>query len=150
MIRQYQSADLDTVMAIWLAENERAHNFIDANFFVNNFELVKYLMPMSTIYVQDLNGIKGFIGLTDNYIAGLFVDSNYHHQGVGSALIEKAKQKYNELSVHVYQKNENAVAFYLSQGFEIISQSTNEETNQIEYLMCCHVEHLVKIGKCAL
>ncbi|WP_392551584.1 GNAT family N-acetyltransferase [Orbus wheelerorum] len=150
MIRQYQSGDLDKIMSIWLTENERAHNFIDADFFINNFELVKSLIPMSTVYVQDLNGIKGFIGITDNYIAGLFVDSNFHHQGIGTALIQKAKQKHNDLSVHVYQKNDKAVAFYLSQGFEVISESINDETNEIEYLMSCHLEHHVKIGKCAL
>lgn len=150
MIRQYQSADLDQIMTIWLTENKQAHNFINANFFIDNFEFVKSLMPISTIYVQDLNGIKGFIGLTDNYIAGLFVDSHHHHQGIGTALIQKAKQQVNELSVHVYKKNKPAIEFYLSQGFEIIAESMNEETQEIEYLMHCNVEHHIKIGKCAL
>lgn len=150
MIRKYQPADLDQIMTIWLNENKQAHNFIDADFFIDNFEFVKSVMPISTIYVQDLDGIKGFIGLTDNYIAGLFVDSHYQHQGIGGALIQKAKQLVSELSVHVYKKNDSAVAFYLSQGFAIISESVNEETQEIEYLMHCNVEHHVKIGKCAL
>ncbi|RKS87358.1 putative acetyltransferase [Orbus hercynius] len=151
MIREYRASDLDRIMAIWLQGNEQAHHFIDANFFKNNYELVKLLIPMSTVYVQDIDGtITGFIGLTENYISGLFVDSAYQHQGNGQALIAKAKQQHNELFAHVYVQNTAAIAFYQSQGFEIDSQSINEETNQPEYLMACRVEHNVKIGKCAL
>lgn len=150
MIREYQAADLDSIMAIWLQGNEQAHGFIPAEFFRGNYELVKSILPASEIYVQDLDGVKGFIGLMDNYIAGLFVAENYRHQGIGQALIHRAKLHYNELFVNVYQKNEAATAFYLSQGFEIVSEALNEETNQIELLMQCKVDHAVKIGKCAL
>ncbi|OCG31838.1 hypothetical protein A9G34_07620 [Gilliamella sp. Choc4-2] len=150
MIREYQPADLDKIMEIWLQANQQAHNFINPEFFKKNYELVKMLIPMSTLYVQDLNGVKGFIGLTENYISGLFVDHKFRHKGSGKALIEKAKQRHNELFVHVYRKNTDAINFYLSQNFNIVSESINEETNEDEVLMCCHVERKVKIGLCAL
>lgn len=150
MIREYQPADLDNIMAIWLQGNEQAHPFVNPEFFRQNYELVKMLISMSTVYVQDLNGVTGFIGLTENYISGLFVDEHHRKQGTGTALIEKAKQHHNELFVHVYKKNTQAIAFYLSQHFEIIEQSINEETNEEELLMRCNVTHTVKIGKCAL
>ena len=151
MIREYQAKDLDVIMTIWLQGNEQAHNFIDPEFFKRNFELVKMLIPMSTIYVQDINGVVvGFIGLTENYISGLYVEKNSRHQGTGSALVEKAKQRHNELMVHVYKQNSDAINFYLSQNFEIVGESINEETNHPEILMRCNVEHKVKIGKCAL
>ncbi|OTQ59293.1 GNAT family N-acetyltransferase [Gilliamella sp. A7] len=151
MIREYQTKDLDAIMTIWLQGNEQAHNFIDPEFFKQNFELVKMLIPMSTIYVQDINGVVvGFIGLTENYISGLYVEKNSRHQGTGSALVEKAKQRHNELMVHVYKQNSDAINFYLSQNFEIVGESINEETNHPEILMRCNVEHKVKIGKCAL
>ena len=109
------------------------------------------LIPMSTIYVQDINGVVvGFIGLTENYISGLYVEKNFRHQGTGSALVEKAKQRHNELMVHVYKQNSDAINFYLSQNFAIVGESINEETNHPEILMRCNVEHKVKIGKCAL
>ncbi|MWP48921.1 MULTISPECIES: GNAT family N-acetyltransferase [unclassified Gilliamella] len=150
MIREYKLEDLDSVMEIWLQGNLQAHDFINPEFFKQNYDLVKMLIPMSRLYVQDLNGIKGFIGLTENYISGLFVDQNYRHQGIGKALVNKAKQRHNELLVHVYKKNVTAIDFYLSQNFEIVSESINEETNEPELLMRCHIEHNVKIGKCAL
>lgn len=150
MIREYQPADLDSIMTIWLQGNEQAHDFIPAEFFRANYELVKSIMPASEIYVQDLDGVKGFIGLMDNYIAGLFVATQYRHQGIGQALLQKAKQQYNELFINVYKQNESAITFYLSQGFVVISEGINEETNQPELLMQCKVNHTVKIGKCAL
>lgn len=150
MIREYKKTDLDKIMQLWLEGNIQAHNFIDPEFFKQNYEFVKMLIPMSTIYVQDLNGVKGFIGLTENYISGLFVDEEFRRQGTGKALVNKAKQRYNELLVHVYKQNSTAINFYLSQNFEIISESINEETNEPELLMRCLIEHNVKIGKCAL
>lgn len=150
MIREYKKMDLDKIMQLWLEGNIQAHNFIDPEFFKQNYEFVKMLIPMSTIYVQDLNGVKGFIGLTENYISGLFVDEEFRRQGTGKALVNKAKQRYNELLVHVYKQNSTAINFYLSQNFEIVSESINEETNEPELLMRCLVEHNVKIGKCAI
>ena len=90
MIREYQAKDLDVIMNLWLQGNEQAHNFIDPEFFKQNYDIVKMLIPMSTIYVQDINGVVGFIGLTENYISGVFVEKNSQHQGTGSALLEKA------------------------------------------------------------
>ncbi|WP_294845571.1 GNAT family N-acetyltransferase [uncultured Gilliamella sp.] len=150
MIREFQSTDLDKVMSIWLEGNLQAHDFIDPEFFKQNFQLVKMLIPMSTVYVQDLNGVKGFIGFTENYISGLFVEQAYQRQGTGKALVNKAKQRFNELLVHVYEKNTAAIDFYLAQNFEIVSKSLNEETQEAELLMRCVVEHKVKIGQCAL
>ena len=150
MIREFKSADLDKVMEIWLQGNEQAHNFIDSNFFKQNFDIVEMLIPMSTVYVQDLDGVKGFIGITENYISGLFVEQDYRRQGTGKALVNKAKQRYNELFAHVYKKNTDAINFFLSQNFEIISESINEESNESELLLRCNIEHNVKIGKCAL
>lgn len=150
MIREFKSADLDKVMEIWLQGNEQAHSFIDSNFFKQNFDIVEMLIPMSTVYVQDLDGVKGFIGITENYISGLFVEQDYRRQGTGKALVNKAKQRYNELFVHVYKKNTDAINFFLSQNFKIISESINEESNESELLLRCDIEHNVKIGKCAL
>ena len=150
MIREFKSADLDKVMEIWLQGNEQAHNFIDSNFFKQNFDIVEMLIPMSTVYVQDLDGVKGFIGITENYISGLFVEQDYRRQGTGKALVNKAKQRYNELFAHVYKKNTDAINFFRSQNFEIISESINEESNESELLLRCDIEHNVKIGKCAL
>lgn len=150
MIREYQSNDLEQIMTIWLQANEQAHDFISPDYFRNHYDLVRLILPRSTVFVQDLDGIKGFIGLTDHHISGLFVEQHSQRKGIGKSLIQKAKQLNRTLTVNVYKKNTYAVDFYLSQGFDVISETINEETNQIELLMQCNTERTIKIGRCAL
>lgn len=150
MIREFQPGDLDQVMKIWLEQNLAAHPFVDPSFFKNNADLVRVILPSSEIYVQDIDGVKGFIGLTDNYISGLFIDTKYQRQGLGSSLIEKAKQVRSELFLNVYVENEAAIQFYEKHGFTQLETVMNAETRQPEFLMGCKVGHTVKIGKCAL
>ena len=40
MIREYQAKDLDVIMNLWLQGNEQAHNFIDPEFFKQNYDIV--------------------------------------------------------------------------------------------------------------
>lgn len=61
----------------------------------------------------------GFIGLSGNYIEGLFVKKEYRSLGIGTALIDFVKHKKKELSLNVYFQNEKAVKFYIKNGFEI-------------------------------
>lgn len=150
MIREFQADDLDQVMKIWLEQNLLAHPFVDPSFFQKNADLVRIILPSSQIYVQDINGVKGFIGLTDNYISGLFIETDYQRQGLGASLIEKAKQVHSELFLNVYTENEAAVQFYEKHGFIRLEDTVNAETHQPEYLMGCKVNHTVKIGKCAM
>ena len=88
------------------------------------------------IFVYDLNGeIKGFIGLMDEYIAGIFVDKAYRSQGIGRQLLEYVKQLHSTLSLNVYQKNERALRFYRENGFTIVSKQNDEHTGEIEFTM---------------
>lgn len=40
MIRQYANDDIDTVMKIWLDTNIQAHDFISADYWKCNFDMV--------------------------------------------------------------------------------------------------------------
>lgn len=76
MIRQYANDDIDTVMKIWLDTNIQAHDFISADYWKCNFDMVKEILPQAEIYVHEDDGTKqidGFIGLNDTYIEGIFV-----------------------------------------------------------------------------
>ena len=55
--------------------------------------------------------------------------------GIGKALIEEVKQYFDTLSLCVYAKNSNAVAFYKNIGFVIQKQSIEKETGEQEYCM---------------
>lgn len=89
------------------------------------------------VYVAVENGrIIGFAGLGENgYIEGIFVEKNCRSKGVGKALLDFVKKKYDMLSLHVYCDNVRAVSFYQREGFRICAKQTDEPTNAAEYVM---------------
>ncbi len=137
MIKEFKIENLEEVMEIWLQTNINAHDFIEREYWINNFDLVKKLLPDTKVYIfQEDNIIKGFIGvIEDGYIAGLFVKEEYQREGIGEKLIKYIKPKYNQLKLDVYSKNKNAIKFYLKNNFKIVNEKNNEDTNELEYEM---------------
>lgn len=137
MIKEFKIENLEEVMEIWLQTNINAHDFIEREYWINNFDLVKKLLPDAKVYIfEEDNIIKGFIGvIEDGYIAGLFVKEKYQREGIGEKLIKYIKPKYNQLKLDVYSKNKNAIKFYLKNNFKIVNEKNNEDTNELEYEM---------------
>jgi len=136
MIRKFERNDIDIVMQIWKKENIRAHKFIPEEYWENNYNYVKEILPNAEIYVYIYKEkIIGFIGLNSNYIEGIFVDTNNQCNGVGTALLSKAKEDRDSLKLKVYQKNINAINFYKKNDFIITSENIDENTEEIEYTM---------------
>lgn len=136
MIRKFENTDIDAVMQIWQNENIKAHNFIPKEYWESNYEYVKKLLPNSEIYVYIENDkIEGFIGINEDYIEGIFVNSNYQNKGIGTALLNKAKEEKEELTLNVYEKNRKAIKFYEKNGFKIVKEAVDKETNEKEFRM---------------
>ena len=75
------------------------------------------------------------MGLDDTYIAGIFVRSKEQSQGIGTQLLDFVKERKEELSLRVYQKNENAIRFYQREEFQVQEEGIDEDTKEKEYLM---------------
>lgn len=94
------------------------------------------MIPKATIYVYEVDGvIQSFVGVADGYIAGIFVSSEVQSQGIGRKLLNYCKERYSNLSLSVYKKNEGAVRFYKREGFLVTSEKIDENTNEIEFEM---------------
>ncbi|ERK30756.1 N-acetyltransferase [Clostridium intestinale] len=137
MIKNLNLSELDSVMKIWIDTNIDAHDFIQKEYWVNNYDLVKQMLPLADIYVfEENNVIKGFIGVIEGtYIAGLFVRKEYQREGIGQKLLDYCKSKYLILKLDVFVKNKNAVNFYYKNGFKVLDEHFSKETNEIEYTM---------------
>lgn len=136
MIRKFNKNDIDIVMQIWKNENIKAHNFIEEEYWQNNYEYVRNLLPNSEIYVYtNQNIIEGFIGINNNYIEGIFVKSDSQNKGIGTALLNKAKEIKTNLTLSVYEKNKKAIKFYQKNGFTIVKENIDINTSQKEYVM---------------
>ena len=136
MIRELRKADIDKAAAIWLDTNRKAHAFIPAQYWESNFEFVKEALMQAEVYVyEDEQEIKGFIGLNDEFIEGIFVADGMQSRGIGKALLNDVKGKRNRLLLNVYQKNTRAIAFYQREGFEIRYGGLDEATREKDYRM---------------
>jgi len=136
MIRKLEFDELETVMKIWLKSNIAAHNFIPKDYWLGNYGMVKKMLPDAIVFVYEENNvIMGFIGLIENYIAGIFIDANNQSKGTGKALLDYVKKTHSELSLEVYKKNPRAVKFYLREGFAVTNEKTDENTGESELTM---------------
>ena len=105
MIRKLQEADINRVATIWFAVNITAHNFISAQYWMDHFEIVQEMFPQAEVYVYEEGAsIQGFIGLQEDYIAGIFVSGEAQSSGIGRRLIHFAKGIRSQLRLDVYQK----------------------------------------------
>lgn len=136
MVRRMETADLNAVAAIWLDTNLKAHAFIPSQYWRSRFEEVKGMLRDAELYVwEDGERIQGFAGLEEDYIAGIFVRDGEQSRGIGKELLDFGKGLRSILTLNVYQKNSRAVNFYRREGFEIRSESVDENTGELEYLM---------------
>ena len=138
MIRKYKEDDLNTVMQIWFDTNIKAHHFISRQYWIDNYEMVKDILPKKEIYVYEddnINQINGFIGLMDNYIAGIFVNKNNQSRGIGKQLLDYVKEIKETLNLSVYQKNIRAISFYQREQFIIQSEHIDNDNNEKEFIM---------------
>lgn len=141
MIRKLENKDVDKIMTIWKESTIKAHDFIDKQYWEDNYETVKNIyLPMSETFLYvDQDNIKGFISIIENeFIGALFIDVNYQGEGIGSKLIDYVTEKYGELELAVYKDNERAVKFYKNKGFKVIKEQETEDSNFKEYIMKKH------------
>lgn len=136
MIRKLQKTDINRVADIWLKTNLKTHYFIPEQYWTNNYEVVKEMLPQADVYVyEDDKIIQGFVGINDEYIEGIFVSDEMQSCGIGKMLLDYIKDKKDRLQLKVYQKNVRAMSFYQREGFTIQSEEMDEFTREKEYVM---------------
>jgi ribosomal protein S18 acetylase RimI-like enzyme len=113
-----------------LTEDEifRCIKLLNSNFKKNRFNTYN-----SIIYYIIGSDIIGFVGISDNYLNQLCVNSNYRNRGIATGLINKSKEILQD-TIHLFvDKNksntEYLVKFYEKNDFII------EYENDIEFKM---------------
>lgn len=136
MIRELRKADINSVAEIWLDTNCKAHAFIPASYWERNFASVKEMLPQAEVCVYETeNGIQGFLGLSGEYIEGIFVSEEAQLHGIGKCLLDYAKNRKPALRLNVYQKNVRAIRFYRREGFQIRRSGLDAATGEPDYEM---------------
>ena len=136
MIRTFTSTDLDTILKIWLESNLQTHSFIPLSYWTSHLDFMRQVLPQAELYVYELEEqVVAFAGLQKDYIAGIFTKKEYRSQGIGKQLIEFLKKSHSNLSLSVYEKNRQAIEFYLREGFQIRKEGMDTENQEKEFLM---------------
>ena len=89
---------------------------------------------LDNILVYDDGIVKGLIQIEGNRIVELYVDYFFQDQGIGSRLIEYAKENYPVTYLWAIEKNTDAIRFYESHGFHLTDTKEFEE-GTTEYLV---------------
>ena len=137
MIREYNPADIEAVLDIWLTASIKAHEFVAPEFWESQVASMRDLyIPASTTYVYQVDGeVRGFYSLYEGILAAIFVSTEHQGSGIGKRLIHHAKLECPNLSLNVYKENQATIQFYLSQGLSIVSEQVDEHTGHQEYTM---------------
>ncbi|UYW01908.1 GNAT family N-acetyltransferase [Flavobacterium agricola] len=136
-IQTASSNNYEQLAEIWFKASIIAHNFIAQSYWQQNILAMQtQYLPNAEVYVAIANKQPvGFIALKNNCLVAIFIDPNFQGKGIGTQLLHYAKQLKSELTLQVYQKNKQAVQFYLQQGFIIVNETVDETTQQLEYVL---------------
>ena len=136
-ITKYKETDINKLIDIWYNGSITAHHFIDKDYWKSQKKDMKEkYIPMSETYViSNKKEVIGFVSMVDDYLAALFIDGNHQGYGYGKKLLNFVKEQRNSIQLKVYKKNENAVNFYLKNGFVLNEELINEPTAEEELLM---------------
>lgn len=128
---------MNQVVNIWLEASIKAHNFIKSEFWKSKAKDMREIyIPSAETYVYDEDGvIKGFVALSNDTLAAIFVSPNTQGAGIGKQLMVKSKEIRDNLKLTVYKENLKSIEFYKKCGFKIKLEQIDEHTGHTELLM---------------
>lgn len=95
------------------------------------------VIPNNRIRVALLEGqIVGFVAASTTSISQLYVRKGFHRRGIGSQLLEWAKnQSSGSLWLFTFERNAGARAFYERHGFKVVARGFEPtwKLNDIKY-----------------
>jgi len=134
MIREYEAKDLNGLLESWYSASQVAHPFLDEEFFERERRNIAALyLPNAETWVYELDGVVvGFIALIGNEVGAIFVDAKFHGQGIGLALMDKARSIREVLELDVFKDNLVGRKFYEKCGFNQVDEHLHEETGLMQ------------------
>ena len=88
-------------------------------------------LAFAETWVTEVEGVVvGFIALIESEIGGLFLDPDFHGQGLGRAMVDMAAAQKGALKVEVFKENEIGRRFYGAYGFRETEEFIHEASGQ--------------------
>ena len=120
------------LVAMWRESFERAVGVTDPHPLEEQLPyLEEKVLPENQVLVvleKSTSAVIGFMASTPERIAQLYVHVNYQNRGIGSTLVNLAKQRSGgRLRLFTFKANKPAQRFYERHGFKMIGQGFEEE-----------------------
>jgi len=143
VVRGFIELDFDRVVAQWHETNLASYPYVplhqersldDARMFFR-----KRLLPECRVWIAELGSEPlGLLAMSDSWIRQLAVFPSFQRQGVGTALLRKAREESpQQLRLYTFRRNRPARAFYEKHGFAAVAFGTSpapESEPDVEYL----------------
>ena len=126
MIIQPSLNDYETLLNIWENSVRATHDFLveeDIQFY-KPLIFNEYFHKVNLFCHKDKSlKITGFMGIVDDKLEMLFIDSSERGKGIGKRLLIYAIDQQKVKKVDVNEQNEQAVGFYRHMGFRVVNRS---------------------------
>ena len=127
MIRRIEEVDFARLRDIWESSVSNTHHFLAEEDFEYYRENLPNYFPHVALFGYEIgNQLVGFVGVAAQNLEMLFIHNDFRRKGVGKALLDFSIKELNVKSVDVNEQNQQAIDFYLSQGFKVISRSEKD------------------------
>jgi putative acetyltransferase len=85
------------------------------------------------VWVAERDGrLVGLCAFREGWVDHLYVHPAHHRNGIGAVLLRKAKDANERLQLWAFQRNENALRFYESQGFRLVKKTDGRDNEERE------------------
>ncbi|KXO06282.1 putative acetyltransferase [Marinobacter excellens LAMA 842] len=98
-----------------------------------------YIPASETFVLEYEEKINGFYSLCGNTLAAIFVAPESQGKGMGTALLDDAKNRRESLQLSVYKENVPGIKFYEKHGFISLDEQIDEHTGHPELIMGYHL-----------
>jgi putative acetyltransferase len=120
-IREFHPRDLDAAASAANAACRQAYAYFGYSYPVSTtrLRLEEALAEGQQFWVPEMDGVvAGIMTLLPGFVDKLFLAPHWQGLGIGSALVEKAKDLFPQgLELHCAQQNYSACHFYEAHGF---------------------------------
>lgn len=138
MLKQFDKNNIDIIMKIWKDNNQRFQNFINQDYWADQYIYARDSFLESNIFVYTENEkILAYVSNNpiNNEVLSIQVLPEIQREGIGTLLIENLKKSSSQLKTKVYEKNSIAIMFFNSMGFKKIDEELNEKNQEKYYIL---------------
>ena len=122
MLVEFDAGRIDELVSMWRASFERGVGVIDPHPLAEQRHyFLRNVLPHHRVRLALLgNELVAFIAASDQSIAQLYVRVGFERRGIGTLLVDWAKQNSSgTLWLYTFARNLGACAFYERQGFRV-------------------------------